>query len=144
MKYTITPYVDPDAEYWDNIKAQDAKNLEKLQKATKKVRRTAKVKSDAAMRNQEYVKTMPGICISLSNQIKSSDRRRKLNSIRWETNTFRDWLMNNEDFQNIFNTWTSSNHATSFKPTIQRVDTSRGYHINNMKVVMSKDKRYEK
>ena len=147
MKYTITPYVDPDAEYWDNIKAQDAANLLKLQQATKQLRKekqTGQSQSTQAARHRDYIKTQEGLASSLSNQIKASDKRRQLDSINWNTATFRDWLIDNKEFSNIFNIWTSAKYATPFKPVIQRIDTSKGYILDNMKIVMSKDKVYEK
>tara|TARA_R110001606_G_scaffold384658_1_gene547682 strand:- start:5585 stop:6028 length:444 start_codon:yes stop_codon:yes gene_type:complete len=147
MKYTSIPYVDLDAEYWDSVKALDAANLLKLQQATKQLQKEKRAKQSQSLqatRHRVYIKTEKGLASSLSNQIKASDKRRQLNSINWNTATFRSWLINNKEFSNIFNTWMSAKYATPFKPVIQRIDISKGYTLDNMSVVMSKNKVYEK
>lgn len=137
-----------DDNYWDVMREQDLANLEKLTQATNKLKQKQKNKTFAnkiaAKRNKDYIKTEEGLAASLSNQIKASVRRRKMDPVEWSTASFRQWLLESDNFQNMFNTWISTSYLTSFKPTIQRIDTTKGYSLDNMKVVISKDKKYEK
>lgn len=133
------------ASYWKEVKAQDKKNLERLENVKKKFKQSKQeVNNKAKARNKDFYKTAEGLAASLGNQMKASSKRRGFDTPSWNTKIFRQWLFSQDSFDSLFNTWSKSGHLTMFKPTIKRIDTNKGYHLDNMRVVFSKDKKYEK
>lgn len=133
-----------DDNYWDEMKAQDLANLEKLKQVTKKMKNSVSTKQRAKMHNKDYVKTAEGLASQLANQTKASSKRRGFDSPSWNTAAFRNWLSTDTNYDTMYANWNKASHVTILKPTIQRIDTNEGFSLDNMKVVLSKNKRYEK
>lgn len=144
--YHFEEYADDN--YWDIMKTQDLANLERLQQATKKVKEKSTRNNEdgerARVHNKDYVKTAEGLAAQLANQTKASSKRRGYTAPSWNTKDFRAWLSSQTNYNTLYNNWMSASYVTLFKPTIQRIDTTKGFMFDNMKVVISKDKKYEK
>ena len=144
--YHFEEYADDN--YWDVMKAQDLANLERLQQATKKMKQESRSEDKSSERarvhNKDYVKTAEGLAAQLANQTKASSKRRGYITPNWNTKDFRAWLSNNTSYNTLYENWMSASYVTLFKPTIQRIDTTKGFSLDNMKIVISKDKKYEK
>lgn len=49
--------------------------------------------------------------------------------------SFYEWSLKNEDFKNMFTKWKDSGHQRILTPSIDRIDTSMGYSLKNMRWV---------
>jgi hypothetical protein len=45
------------------------------------------------------------------------------------------WSYDDPDFNRIFDIWVASNYEDSIKPSIDRIDTTKGYVLGNMRWV---------
>jgi hypothetical protein len=48
---------------------------------------------------------------------------------------FYAWATNNPEFQALFNVWEASDYDRKLTPSVDRVDSSRGYELDNMEWV---------
>lgn len=48
---------------------------------------------------------------------------------------FYDWAKSNQEFWNLFSEWVSSQYDRRKTPTVDRIDSSKGYTLNNMEWV---------
>lgn len=48
---------------------------------------------------------------------------------------FYDWALGSESFHSLFKAWEGSRYNRKLTPSVDRVDSSDGYHINNMEWV---------
>lgn len=49
--------------------------------------------------------------------------------------TFYDWAKNSQDFWTLYQAWTDSNYTRKLTPSVDRIDASRGYELDNMEWV---------
>ena len=47
--------------------------------------------------------------------------------------SFYEWAQNRVDFNMLFLLWKEGGHKLKLKPTVDRIDSSRGYMIENMR-----------
>ena len=50
-------------------------------------------------------------------------------------NDFYDWAINNPKFKSLFTDFENSNYNRKLSPSVDRIDSSRGYSIDNMEWV---------
>lgn len=46
---------------------------------------------------------------------------------------FYQWAKNHPDFQSMFEIYKNSNHAQKLAPTVDRIESSKGYSLDNMR-----------
>jgi hypothetical protein len=46
---------------------------------------------------------------------------------------FYDWSLNNKDFYRLYEDWCASGFDRKLSPSVDRIDTSKGYTIDNMR-----------
>jgi hypothetical protein len=50
-----------------------------------------------------------------------------------DRDTFYEWALNHPDFTQMFDDWVASGHDRKLTPTVDRIDSSNGYVLNNMR-----------
>lgn len=48
---------------------------------------------------------------------------------------FYEWSMSNPDFHRLFNAWVESDYERKLSPSVDRLDSSKGYEVGNMEWV---------
>lgn len=56
-----------------------------------------------------------------------------------EKDDFYDWALNDADFNILFDEWVESDYERRLTPSIDRLDTSEGYFIDNMRFISFSD-----
>lgn len=46
--------------------------------------------------------------------------------------TFYKWSLDNDDFKELFTYWIMTNHERKYTPSIDRIDSKKGYTIDNI------------
>jgi len=46
--------------------------------------------------------------------------------------TFYNWSINNDDFKELFSHWSACGHEIRLTPSIDRIDSKKGYTIDNL------------
>lgn len=50
-----------------------------------------------------------------------------------DKNSFYEWSLNNNDFNILFDNWQNYNYNRKMSPSIDRIDSSLGYSLENMR-----------
>lgn len=50
-------------------------------------------------------------------------------------NEFYDWAISSNDFHSLFDAWVESGYERRLAPSVDRIDSSRGYEVGNMEWV---------
>jgi hypothetical protein len=59
-----------------------------------------------------------------------------------DKNTFYDWALNDDNFNNLFNKYEQSGYERKLAPSVDRINSNFGYELNNMEfVTMSENSR---
>ena len=80
---------------------------------------------------------MDGVITSIYHGQKLSSRKRGHPSPDYTKDELKDWLYRQKapGFRGLYNTWVSSGHLKEFKPSCDRLDESKGYDLNNIRLV---------
>ena len=54
---------------------------------------------------------------------------------------FREWVLAQDVFHELFNAWTASGHAKDLIPSTDRLDNSKSYSFDNLQIVTFKQNR---
>jgi hypothetical protein len=89
-----------------------------------------------------YEKTINGFLVRLYRNMKSRVTGvQKLKAHLYQGKDLLDkeefykWAKESETFNTLFKTWTDSKYDRKLAPSVDRVDSSQGYHISNMEWV---------
>jgi len=52
-----------------------------------------------------------------------------------DRNLFYEWSLNNDTFHYLFNEWTNNDYNRKMTPSVDRIDSSKGYFLENMEWV---------
>lgn len=56
-----------------------------------------------------------------------------------ERDLFYEWALSSEQFHSMFSEWETANYSRKLTPTVDRVDSSIGYELNNMQWLTHSD-----
>jgi hypothetical protein len=88
----------------------------------------------------KYEKTKNGFLVRMYRNMKS-----RVEGVQWKKfhlyygkelinkETFYKWANESYDFHNLFNIWESSCYNRKLTPTVDRIDSSKGYSLDNMR-----------
>jgi hypothetical protein len=96
-----------------------------------------------------YEKTPKGFAMRLYRNMES-----RVKGIQWQKKhlyenltilsrqEFYDWFLNNDTFKSLFAEYKAQGYPRKLAPSVDRIDSSRGYELDNMEVVtMSENSR---
>ena len=99
----------------------------------------AKLKS-LAINNSKYWKTPKGKVMATYNNMNGRVRGIQKSKVHLygglgilPRDEFYAWALANEDYLQLFKDWVLSNHDRKLSPSIDRIDTSIGYELSNMR-----------
>jgi hypothetical protein len=93
------------------------------------------------MTQKEYRKTKKGFLVRLYDnmmqRIKGNQAKSYLYSGKniLSKDVFYKWAEESQDFHKLFSEWESSNYDMKFTPSVDRINSDRGYTIDNMEWV---------
>jgi hypothetical protein len=91
---------------------------------------------------KKYEKTKSGFLMRLYRNMQS-----RINGIQWQKyhlyqgkellnrSDFNDWALNSSEFHRLFDLYEKSEYDRKLAPSVDRIDSSKGYSINNMEWV---------
>lgn len=111
----------------------------------KKPRKDKSLIPEAARRAvacKKYEKTLKGLLMRTYRNMKSrvlGIQNKKAHLYKGlyllDKNEFYDWALNNENYTALFVIWSASNYSRKLTPSIDRIDTTKGYELSNMRWV---------
>lgn len=91
---------------------------------------------------KKYEKTKKGFLVRLYRNMKSritgvQSAKSHLYEGKYLINkeTFYDWAMSNNGFNTLFAEWEKSGYERRLTPSVDRIDSSRGYYMDNIEFV---------
>lgn len=114
-----------------SIKTLDSFNNRKKNKDGK--RSTCRLCEHEYDRN--YRKTKEGVIVTMYNTQRSSSKKRGHGEPKYSLTELKQNLLNDELFDKIFNEWVKSNYNRWMKPSLDRIDESKGYSFDNVKLM---------
>ena len=96
-------------------------------------------------RPEQYYKSAKGLLTSLAVSIKATCKRKDIEAPSWSSDAskFKDWMINQDNFDYLYNRWQSSGNLKVFKPNVQRIDPSKGFELDNLQLTTSGERKYE-
>lgn len=85
--------------------------------------------------NKRYAKTIKGLSAVLFTSMRRRSKLRGHDSPSFTLCEFREWLYDKDEFNSLYKTWVESKYYRFLKPSIDRIDDSKGYSFDNMQVV---------
>lgn len=76
-----------------------------------------------------------GLIKKLFNTQKSNSKIRGMVFNDYSFKEFRSWCLNKSDFNRIYQDWADSGYLKNLKPSIDRIEETKPYAINNIRVV---------
>ena len=83
------------------------------------------------MFKEEIIKLIRGIFGSQC----SSSKVRKHNPPKYEIEELIEWFGTQDNFYDLYNNWIDSGCITDLKPSVDRLDDSKGYSLDNIRLV---------
>ena len=106
----------------------------------KKQRESRKLNGN--LHTKKYEKTPKGFLMRMYRNMKSRITGvQRLKHHLYEGKTllpreeFYEWALSNEDFKNLFTVYEKSNYEQRLAPSVDRIDSRKGYEIGNMEFV---------
>jgi hypothetical protein len=88
---------------------------------------------------QEYRKTKIGLLTTRYNNQVTNSIRRKLSSPSYNKKEFIEWILNQSNFEKLYNDWVNSGYDKDFTPSIDRLDDYKPYSFDNIQLVTWKE-----
>ena len=83
----------------------------------------------------KYAKTKKGLStVIYSGQVKHSLERNHPKP-SYTKEEFREWLFKNSNFDELYDNWVISDYNKWMKPSVDRIDDSKGYSFDNIRLV---------
>jgi hypothetical protein len=95
----------------------------------------SRCKKCKAIELKEYQKTLEGVITSLYSSQRSNSKVRKHNPPGYSKDELKEWLLKQDKFNNLFIEWEKSGYFNMLKPSIDRLDDSKGYSFDNIMVM---------
>jgi len=83
----------------------------------------------------KYKRTKKGLCGVLYSRQVSHSRKRGHNPPEYSLKEFRYWLIKLPKFDLLFKKWELSGYSTDFVPSVDRIDSHKGYSFDNIQLM---------
>ena len=95
-------------------------------------------KSCVAIRVSKYYKTLRGVMTRIFNGELTSSKDRGHPPPTYTKEELFDWLYLN-GIENLFNAWEASNYTKNISPSVDRIDSTKPYTLENIRLVTWKE-----
>ena len=112
--------------------SNDKKNEDGLNNYCKDCR---KIKSDI------YNRTKEGVVSKIYSKQKDKSKSRGHIQPNYSKDELQTWIFSHRLFHELFKQWEESNYSTNLKPSIDRIDDSYGYSLDNIQLMSWQDNR---
>ena len=106
------------------------------------IRQRERRKLDGNAATHKYEKTKKGFIMRLYRNMQSritGVQKQKYHLYKGKSllprEEFYDWAINNNNFNLLFDEWEESGHTRKLTPSVDRIDSSKGYFLDNMEFV---------
>lgn len=83
----------------------------------------------------EYYKTENGLIARIYGSQVTNSKRRKHSCPKYSQEELKQWLLNKKKFHKLYAIWVTSSYDTNLKPSVDRLDDSRGYSFDNIQLM---------
>lgn len=96
-----------------------------------------KTPKNLRLNTQKYRKTKKGVLTNMYRHMVSR------NSVDFNLIEFQNRFLDDRKFNRLYNEWVKSNHQKQFKPSLDRINSSKGYTIRNTQMLNWAENRYK-
>lgn len=89
---------------------------------------------------RRWRQTYKGLTANIYAKILERSRRNNRENAQFNLGEFREWLLQT-DIHRLFRGWQRCGYKTDRRPSVDRIDTLRGYTFDNMQVITAKENR---
>jgi len=82
----------------------------------------------------KYSKTKNGLCSKIYTNQKTASKKRGHTMPKYTAIELKEWMLENERFEDMYNFWVHSNFNKTYIPTVDRLDSNKGYSIDNIRL----------
>ena len=86
-------------------------------------------------RVEDYHKTKKGVCTQIYAAQRQSSNRRGYHIPAYSKNELTKWLLGYDLFNHLYEEWVDSGYLTPLKPSIDRIDDSKSYSFENIRLI---------
>lgn len=116
-------------------KCLNVKSLTEFSKSTgNKDGYSHQCKECKAEHSRNYYKTLPGVVTRIYNNELQASKQRKHLAPSYNKQELSDWLYK-QDLSSLFNTWVKSNYDKNLSPSVDRINSTKGYSFDNIRLV---------
>jgi len=87
----------------------------------------------------EYRRTKDGLIAHIYGAQKASSRHRNHAAPEYAREQLREWVFNQDNFEELYNNWVASGYQKMMKPSCDRLDDYQGYSLDNLRLVTWQD-----
>lgn len=121
-------------------RCDNVKNLEDFPKAKNKYLGYGHTcKSCVLIYGKEYAKSVNGVINYLYYGQRNSSNYRKMPMPNYSKLEFKEWLLKQANFQDLYNNWIKGNYAKDLKPSVDRINDYLPYSFDNIQLLTWKE-----
>lgn len=102
-------------------------------------------------RNLNYDRTIKGVINKIWQKQLFNSNKRKHPKPNYTKKELEEWILNQSNFEKLYNDWVNSGYDKWLKPSVDRLDDTIGYNFNNIQLITWKEndlkfknKKYDK
>ncbi len=88
--------------------------------------------------DKDYYRSFKGVLTLTYSKQRQRSRSRGHPAPAYTKLELGDWLIKNKSFKELWKVWVASGYLTSLKPSVDRLDDSKGYSFENIQLVTVK------